>query len=112
LLLSWLAMGCTSDPQTSHSDAATGYPRTCASVADCFPVYEGPIGCCGARCPNTAIRQDVVATYMSNLNAASLSTCLGVQSPCTPPPACPDGRVACVAGVCQLETAVADAATE
>ena len=108
LLVSLLAAGCGSD--SSHDVSAKSYARTCASVADCFAVYEGPVGCCGS-CPNTAIRQDAAAAYMSNFDAAVAATCKGLQPPCAFQ-RCPDGRVDCIAGVCQLEMPAADAATE
>jgi hypothetical protein len=122
LLLSWLAVSCSADPQTSHtvdttshSIDTTSYSRACAGVEDCIAVFEGPIGCCESNCPNTAIRADVLAKYMNAFDAVSVATCNGGAPTCGPregPPVCPDGRVDCVAGICQFETPPTDAATD
>src|ERR1700746_901531 len=57
LLSAFAVVACAPDPPTS-SIAAKNYERKCASVADCVPVYEGHIGCCGGgECPNTVIAQ-------------------------------------------------------
>jgi len=90
------------------------YDRRCTSVADCFPVYEGLVGCCGGSCPNTAIRQDALTKYMSDVDRVSAASCNGVRPPCGINPFCDrqPGRVACNRGICQLEAASADAASD
>jgi hypothetical protein len=95
------------------SIAAKNYDRTCLSVADCVPVYEGPVGCCGGECPNTAIAQVALARYTMDVGLAA--ACGGVQPPCGPLPGgneCPDGRVTCDNGVCILAMPPSDAATD
>jgi hypothetical protein len=105
-LLAMAACGSSSSPAT-HEIAAMSYARNCASVADCFAVYEGPVGCCGGGCPNAAIRADALAKYTSDFVAAEHCD---VQPPCAVGGACGTDRVACVSGVCQLETPDAGAA--
>jgi hypothetical protein len=107
---------CAADPPSS-SVAAKNYDRTCASVADCIPVYEGHVGCCGeGACPNTAIAQSALAKYMVDLGRAA--TCGGVQPPCPvidsmrPGGGCQGGRVACDSGICMLKMLPSDAATD
>src|SRR5471030_694972 len=93
LLFSLVAVAAcgSSSPSATHAVAAKNYPGNCASVADCFAVYEGPVGCCGGGCPN--------AEHCT------------VQPPCLPQGgACATGRVACVSGLCQLEAPDANAA--
>ena len=101
------ACGSSSPPSGTTEIAAKNYARNCASVADCFAVYEGPVGCCGGGCPNAAIRADAVAKYTSDFVAAEHCD---VQPPCFVGGACATDRVACVSGVCQLETPDAGAA--
>ena len=109
LLLLCFAAACSgsssSDPP--HTISANNYSRACTSVADCFPVYEGTLGCCGPGCPNTAIRADLATQYMTASDNAAKCT---IQPPCASPGACA-GRVECVAGVCQLEMPADDAGT-
>ena len=74
LVLSFVAVapcGSSSPPSGTTEIAAKNYPHTCASVADCFPVYEGPVGCCGGGCANAAIRADALPKYMSDVNTAT-----------------------------------------
>jgi hypothetical protein len=102
-LLALAACGSSS----SHEIAAKSYARNCASVADCFAVYEGAVGCCGGGCPNAAIRADAVPKYTSDFAAAEHCD---VQPPCAVGGQCATGRVACVSSVCQLEMPDAGAA--
>jgi hypothetical protein len=114
LLVASVVVACANRPPSSI--AARNYDRKCASVADCVPVYEGHVGCCGGGdCPNTAIAQVVLAKYTAALALAA--TCGGVPPPCpdiTRPGgnACQAGRVACENGVCILATPPNDAATD
>jgi hypothetical protein len=105
------ACGASSPPS---SVAAKNYDRKCASVADCVPVYEGLVGCCGGgQCPKTAIAQVALAKYTAALSLAA--TCGGVQPPCGTRPGgneCQDGRVECENGVCILAMPPNDAATD
>jgi hypothetical protein len=104
LLLSFVAVaGCGSSSPSSgtHEIAAKNYASNCASVADCFAVYEGPIGCCGGGCPNAAIRADALPKYTTDFDHAA-PTC-NPPPPCDPPSPCATGRIACVSGVCALE---------
>ncbi|SRR5260221_13671119 len=112
LLLSATAR-CGSDA-SKGSIAAKNYDRKCTSVADCFPVYEGPVGCCGGACPNTAIRQDALTKYMSDFDRAVTSVCHGLIPPCPAGPICDQemGRVTCDNAVCQLEGPSADAGSD
>jgi hypothetical protein len=98
LVLFW-AVACSSGPT---SVSANNYPRTCDTVADCFPVFEGEVGCCGGGCPNTAIRQDAVARFATDTETARKNSCNGVQPPCVAPPVCTMGRVTCEGGLCGL----------
>jgi hypothetical protein len=110
-LLSLLA-GCGAE-STSHVLAAKNYDRTCTSVADCFPVYEGPVVCGVGGCPNAAIRQDALAKYTVDFHRASV--CPANHPPFdgdTGGPSCPEGRVACENAVCQLEVQASDAGSE
>jgi hypothetical protein len=76
------ACGASSPP---NSVAAKNYDRKCASVADCVPVYEGHVGCCGGgECPNTAIAQVALAKYTAALALAA--TCGGVPEAAWPMP--------------------------
>jgi hypothetical protein len=101
-----LAAACGSGTP-SHDAAAPsrtvdtkGYSLSCTSVADCFAVYTGAIGCCGAGCPNTAIRAVDLQKYMSTL--AQVPSCT-IQPPCVSlDPNC-DGRLSCNAGVCEFD---------
>jgi hypothetical protein len=98
----------TASPSNSHTVAAKNYANNCASVADCFAVYEGPVGCCGGGCPNAAIRADAVPKYTSDFNTAT-PVC-NPRPPCAAPGlGCNDGRVACVSGACAFETSDASA---
>jgi len=94
-----LAAACGSGTQGRYVDAKN-YSRACASVADCFAVYSGPVGCCGGGCANTAIRADALPQYTSAFNQA---TKCSVQPPCVAPdPSRCLGRLSCDNGVCQL----------
>jgi hypothetical protein len=109
------ACGASSPP---GSVAAKNYDRKCASVADCIPVYEGHVGCCGGGdCPNTAIAQVALSKYTMDLSLAA--SCGGGRPPCphiggTSPGgnACQDGRVACDNGICILAMPPSDAAQD
>src|SRR5471030_1412652 len=83
LLFSLVAVAAcgSSSPSATHAVAAKNYPGNCASVADCFAVYEGPVGCCGGGCPNAAIRADALPKYTSDFATAEHCT---VQPPCLP----------------------------
>jgi hypothetical protein len=95
-----LAAACGSGTPAHYVDTKS-YGRTCTTVADCFAVYEGPVGCCGGGCPNTAIRADLLPKYMSAFDEAMKCS---VQPPCPPPdPSLCVGRLSCDNGVCQLE---------
>jgi hypothetical protein len=104
LLLSVVAVascGSSSPPSGTTEIAAKNYARDCATVADCFAVYEGPVNCCGGGCPNAAIRADALPKYMSDVTTAlhcgvALACPLGIIL-------CQTGRVGCVAGVCAFE---------
>jgi hypothetical protein len=87
--------------------------RSCASVADCTPVFEGEANCCGTGCPNAAIRLPALPAYMSRATSAITAACAGVDGgpmkvcrggPAFPNPfptdGCPQARVSCQAGVC------------
>ncbi len=100
------AAGCDSG---SSSISAKSYPRNCATAADCFPVFEGVVPCCGGGCPNTAIRQDAAAAFMTVSEAARETSCHGVQPPCPAGPICVS-PVTCDKGVCGLASPSADAA--
>jgi len=106
------ACGASSRPT---SVAAKNYDRKCGSVADCVPVYEGPVGCCGVSgCPNTAISQVALAKYTFDFSRAT--NCGGMQA-CPNGTrlggnACQDGRVACDNGVCILAMPPSDAAID
>src|SRR5260221_12145025 len=107
------ACGASSPPT---SVAAKNYDRKCGSVADCVPVYEGLVGCCGGgQCPNTAIAQVALAKYTAALGLAA--TCTGVQPPCpdiTRPGGngCQVGRFTCDNGIFILAMPPSDAATD
>jgi len=108
------ACGASSPPT---SVAAKNYDRTCLSVADCAPVYEGYVGCCGGgHCPNTAIAQVALAKYTADLSLAA--ACGGGQQACPTGDARPGGnecqgdRVACDNGACILAMPRSDAATD
>jgi hypothetical protein len=105
-VLAMAACGSSSPPAT-HEIAAASFARNCASVADCFAVYEGSVGCCCCGCPNAAIRADALPKYTSDL--ASAETC-DIPTSCPGGRTCATGRVACVSGECQLETPDASAA--
>jgi hypothetical protein len=98
--------GCGSAAAPSnHLIEGKNYDRSCASVADCMPVLEGTLGCCGLAltCPNTAISVDALAKYTSDVERVTKcegqSTCpaRGGANPCT-------GRVTCQSGTCALES--------
>ena len=103
--------GCGGAAPSNHLIEAKNYDRSCASVADCSPVFEGTLGCCGLAltCPNTAISVNALAKYTSDVDRATkceaLSTCpaRGGPNPCT-------GRVTCQSGTCALEMPSFDAA--
>jgi hypothetical protein len=108
------ACGASSPPT---SVAAKNYDQRCTNVADCVPVYEGQVGCCGGSgCPNTAISQVAFAKYTFDLGRAA--TCGGAPQACPAGGAgpggnaCQDGRVACDNGICTLATPPSDAATD
>jgi hypothetical protein len=109
IALALFVVGCgsTADGESHHVSA--NYDRKCASVADCVPVFEGTVGCCGLAltCPNTAIRADALAQYMS---AAERASKCAVQPPCPSGGMCTSGRIVCQAGTCALEVP-SDAAT-
>jgi hypothetical protein len=95
--------GAPEDDASARSVAAADYPRTCTSVADCVPVYEGQLGCCDQGCANTAIRADAMALYAADVGRRT-PICYPVP-PCVAPPQCPDRRVTCEGGVCGLAPA-------
>jgi hypothetical protein len=103
------------------SIAASSYDRSCATVADCAAVYEGPVSCCGTGvgCDNTAISQRALAAYSSGVASAMQNACGGNSvcngggpSPGGSPSPCGTGRIACTNGLCELDTPPADGATE
>lgn len=94
-----LAAACGSGTP-SHTVDTKGYSLSCTSVADCFAVYAGPVGCCGGGCPNAAIRAVDLQRYMSALDQAAKCS---VQPPCLPPPSNCDGRLSCNNGVCAFD---------
>jgi hypothetical protein len=97
--------GCGGAAPSNHLIEGKNYDRSCASVADCMPVLEGTLGCCGLAltCPNTAISVDALAKYTSDVDRATKcegqSTCpgRGGANPCM-------GRVTCQSGTCALES--------
>jgi hypothetical protein len=107
--LALFLVGCGSTAGTESHHISANYDRACASVADCVPVFEGTVGCCGLSltCPNTAIRADALAKYMSDAERASKCD---IQPPCPSGPMCASGRIVCQAGACALEVP-SDAAT-
>src|SRR5450432_3176259 len=107
-LLWLLATACgpqSSAPSSTISAAA--YDHSCASVADCAPVFEGYANCCATGCPNTAIAGSALVTYDEALRAAQLVSCGGSMM-CRglgPDPSGCQGRVACRDGRCGLDEA-------
>jgi hypothetical protein len=101
-----IAAGCDKK-KLSFSD----YDRSCESVIDCAPVYIGPLGCCDAPCPNGAVRATVVEQARKDVEAAR--ECKGPPPPCIGPVPglCPDHRVLCTLGRCELAMPSQDAAT-
>jgi hypothetical protein len=100
----WLLVACGGGSNAGHSVAAKDYDRACEDVAECFPVFEGALSCCSTQaCPNTAIREDKVATYMSDVDARR-PMCASPVTPgtCRSQTACSAGRVECASGVCTL----------
>ena len=97
--------GAANAPRVAGTISASDYARTCASVADCFPVFEGQAACC-MPCPNAAIRQDAFETFSKDFLRDS--NCAGVVVGCSPL-VCPQNRITCDDGVCGLAT-VPDAA--
>ena len=76
-----LAAACGAGTPSHYVDTK-GYSLSCTSVADCFAVYVGPVGCCGGGCPNTAIRAVDLQKYMSAFDQAMKCS---VQPPCASP---------------------------
>jgi hypothetical protein len=94
----------------SHYVDTKGYSLSCASVADCFAVYAGPVGCCGGGCPNVAIRAVDLPKYTNAFDQASKCS---VQPPCAAQnPALCLGRLSCNAGVCTFELPDAGSASD
>jgi hypothetical protein len=103
--LAWIA-GCD-----KKKPSLGDYDQSCEAVIDCAPVYVGPVGCCGTPCPNGAVRATVVERARNDVEATR--DCK-VQPPCFPPATgggCPDDRVLCDRGKCELQTLSQDAAT-
>jgi hypothetical protein len=114
-LLSLLATACGSQGSTPSSTvSAAAYDHSCASVADCTPVFEGYANCCATGCPNTAITVSALATYDKALHAAQLVSCGGsmICRGLGPDPSGCQGRVACRDGQCVLDEAPADGAAD
>jgi|SRR5450432_3197374 len=105
LALTLAGCGGTAATPPNHLIEAKNYDRACASVAECAPVLEGTLGCCGLAltCPNTAISVNALAKYTSDVDRATkcegMSTCpgRGGANPCM-------GRVTCQSGTCALES--------
>lgn len=122
-LLALLATACgskgSSTPDSKGSTAsstisAASYDHSCASVADCAPVFEGYANCCATGCPNTVIAASALATYDEALHAAQFVSC-GGSTVCRglgPDPTGCQGRVACRDGQCVLDEAPTDGAID
>ena len=67
-----LCLGCSgssSDGSGDRTISTAKYERACSVDADCAPVYEGSIGCCGGGCANAAINVASRALYLQDLEA-------------------------------------------
>src|SRR5215203_2915962 len=98
LFVFW-AVSCSSAPRSISAD---NYRRDCVTAADCSVVFEGVVHCCGGGCPNTAIRADEVAAFMTALEAAREASCNGVQPPCPSPPVCGASHATCRDAQCEF----------
>lgn len=99
-----IAAGC--DDKPSFSD----YDQSCKAVTDCAAVYVGPLGCCDEPCPNGAVRATLAEQARKDVEAAR--ECRDIPPACVPPtPVCPDARVLCTQGRCDVQMRSQDAAT-
>jgi hypothetical protein len=84
--------------------SASDYSHTCNEVADCIPVYLGPLDCCTITCPNATISAAAMDQYQSDLNHRA--PMCGPHGPCInhgrPLSCSSDGRIACENGTCVL----------
>lgn len=98
--------GCTS--AVPHSISTSEFQRSCSVDADCVPVYEGTLTCCGlGECPNAAINQSSFTAYKSTA-AARKPTCDGV--PCLAITILCKSAAVCTGGTCAFEHPGTDAA--
>jgi len=109
--------GAATAPTTPTSSISVEkYARSCESLADCVAAFAGEVDCCGAGCPNTAIRQTALPAYMADLAASVMVACEGVDGGpmkvCRggglipfPGDGCPQARIACRDGTCVEEVA-------
>jgi hypothetical protein len=93
------ASGCSKASSVYVKD----YDQSCASVADCVAVPDGPRNeCCGHMvCPAAAINMSALAAFTDARKG--VTTCPQLPScPHLATPACPPSRVQCTAGTCEL----------
>ena len=108
LLLTPLVLGCgSSASSSSHAIAVSVQDRSCSSDADCVPVYEGALGCCGGGCPNSAINKTAYPDYEADV-ASREPVCVPAL-PCVflSNDVCKAGA-ACRDGLCQFASQAAD----
>jgi hypothetical protein len=86
---------------------AADYPQDCQDVADCLPVFEGPLACCDLTCPNAAINvsaQDQLQRDLDRLTPVCSSVSCRKLPPNAGQPSGCHGRVACENGRCTILT--------
>ena len=114
LLLALFLAACNSKPTApTGAISASNYDKSCASVADCVPVFEEIANCCDIGCPNTALSVSGFASFNEALQAAQLASCSGpmVCHGGTVPSNC-IGRVDCRDGACLFLGAPRDGSAE
>jgi hypothetical protein len=99
-----LPFGQTLTPGITAAD----YPQNCEDVADCLPIFEGPLSCCDLACTNAAINVSAEAQWKADVDRRTpicdgAPTCRKPASP-TATSAC-HGRVGCENGSCVVLTA-------
>jgi hypothetical protein len=109
LLLMALLAGCGSST-TTHTVAISASGKSCTTDSDCVPAFEGPVGCCGPDCPNSAINMASYAAYQADLARANPM--------CYPPPPCVAlndivcrASAVCRNGTCEFSTLLLDGST-